>query len=578
MITKIRPRDNLSRSARDNYIEGLHIWVAFWRNNIHRFALDFLELKLKPFQILLLYLMHKHNFVMLVASRGLGKSFLIAIYCCCVAILYPGKRIIIGAGSRGQAKLLISEKIDKELRGMSPNLRKEIKEVKVGANDVSVIFWNGSSIVAVVSGDGARGHRGHLFVGEEFRLIEKDVLDKIFRPMLAAPRMPGYTEKEEYKNYPAEQNSEIYISSAWYKSHHSYDKFKAFTKKMLNGDNTFVCDLPYTVAVENGLLTKERVAAIKSEDDMNEISWLMEMEGVWYGENDDAFFKSADVNPCRTLRKPFYPPTNIEYALNKGKKKKASIPKQENEIRIIGVDIAVAAGKQNDNSVFTLLRVLPNGGEYQRQMVYMETYNGMNPEKQALRIKQLMVDFEADYLVIDRSSVGLSVWSELQKVTHDVERDVEYPAYTSINDDNTVDKFASRGSLAIVYTIANPSPEMNSRFATELLSAFLKKKLRLLINDTEAKNEMNSNSDFVKKSPEEQAYLLKPYVQTTAMINELINLQYTVKSNNIVISEKGSARKDRYSSISYANYYADIIEKKLTRDLMDDDEVICIWN
>lgn len=474
---------------------------------------------------------------------------------------------------------MISEKIDKELRGMSPNLRKEIKEVRVGANEVSVIFWNGSSIVAVVSGDGARGHRGHLFVGEEFRLIDKDVLDKIFRPMLAAPRMPGYTENEKYKNYPPEQNSEIYISSAWFKSHHAYDKFKAFTKKMLHGDNTFVCDLPYTVAVENGLLTKERVEAIRSEDDMNEISWMMEMEGIWYGENDDAFFKSADVNPCRTLRKPFYPPTDIEYAMSEGKRKKSSLPKQDGEIRIIGADIAYASGKQNDNSVFSLLRVLPNNGGYERQLVHMESYNGMKPEDQCTRLKQLMVDFESDWLVLDRSAVGAAVWNELQKTTYDKERDVEYPAYTSINNDNTVDRMASKASRPVVYTIANPSREFNSNVATELLSAFLKKKLRLLINDTEAKNEMASGSDFVSKSPEDQSYLLRPYVQTTATINELINLEYSVQSGHVVISEKGSARKDRYSSLSYANYYAHLLEEEeLRKKKRNNKQIFSFWS
>ena len=52
---------------------------------------------------------------------------------------------------------------------------------------------------------------------------------------------------------------------------------------MCLGKDTFVCDLPYTVAVENGLLTKERVEAIRSEDDMNEVSFAMEMSGIWYG-------------------------------------------------------------------------------------------------------------------------------------------------------------------------------------------------------------------------------------------------------------------------------------------------------
>ena len=561
MITKFNKRTNLSRSSRDNYKEGLHIWVAMWRNNIHRFAMDYLGIKLKPFQAVLLYMMSKNDFVMVVASRGLGKSFLVGIYVCCISILRPGHRTIIGAGSRGQAKLLISEKIGKELISMSPNLRKEIKEIKVSANEVSVLFWNGSSVVAVVSGDNARGHRGHTLIGEESRLIDKDVLDKILRPMLAAPRMPGYTSKPEYANYPPEANSEIYITSAWYKSHHCFDKFKSFTKAMCQKKKTFVCDLPYTVAVDNGLLTKERVEAIKSEDDMNEIAWMMEMEGIFYGENDDAFYKSEDVNPCRTLRKPFYPQTDVEYIMNKDKRKKSILPKQNGEIRIIGADIAYASGKQNDTSVFSLLRVLPNGGEYQRQLVHMESYNGMKPEDQCIRLKQLMKEFESDWLVLDRSAVGAAVWNELQKVTQDNIRNEEYPAYTSINDDNTVDKIASRGSLPVVYTIANPTREFNSKVATELLSAFLKKKLRLLINDIEAKNEMASSSDFMKKSPEEQAYLLRPYVQTTATVNELINLEYSVQSSNIVISERGSARKDRYSSLSYANYYASLLEE-----------------
>ena len=53
--------------------------------------------------------------------------------------------------------MIISQKIEKELMAMSPNLRREIKEVKCGANDAKVIFHNGSTIEAVVSGEQSRG-------------------------------------------------------------------------------------------------------------------------------------------------------------------------------------------------------------------------------------------------------------------------------------------------------------------------------------------------------------------------------------------------------------------------------------
>ena len=78
-------------------------------------------------------------------------------------------------------------------------------------------------------------YRANILICDEFRLIDKDVLDKIMRPMLAATRTPKFMFKEEYRNYPKEQNKEIYLTSAWFKSHYAYEKFKSFTKNMCLG-------------------------------------------------------------------------------------------------------------------------------------------------------------------------------------------------------------------------------------------------------------------------------------------------------------------------------------------------------
>ena len=45
-----------------------------------------------------------------------------------------------------------------------------------------------------------------------------------------------------------------------------------------------------------------------------------------------------------------------------------------------------------------------------------------------------------------------------------------------------------------------------------------------------------------------------PYINTTLLINELINLQYESSNGLIKIQEKTGMRKDRYSSLSY-NYW-----------------------
>ena len=53
---------------------------------------------------------------------------------------------------------------------------------------------------------------------------------------------------------------------------------------MCKGKDYFTCAFPYQLAVKHGLLTQSRVEAIRNEEDMNEITWLMEMEAIWYGK------------------------------------------------------------------------------------------------------------------------------------------------------------------------------------------------------------------------------------------------------------------------------------------------------
>ena len=143
-------------------------------------------------------------------------------------------------------------------------------------------------------------------------------------------------------------------------------------------------------------------------------------------EKSNAFYKSADINPCRNIYKPWIPPTDIEYLAEKEKsKKKYHLKKQGGEIRIIGCDISVMGGAKNDASVFTLMRLIPQGGEYIRHVVYIESLEGGNAADQAKRIKQLFYDFQADYVALDAQGVGMGVYDSLAKVTYDEERDEE---------------------------------------------------------------------------------------------------------------------------------------------------------
>ena len=92
-----------------------------------------------------------------------------------------------------------------------------------------------------------------------------------------------------------------------------------------------------------------------------------------------------------------------------------------------------------------------------------------------------------------------------------------------------------------------------------------KRKIKLLVNEIEGRDFLVEKQNMLKKSPEEQAYMIKPYAQTTAMINELINLDSQIYNGFVRIRERGRNRKDRYSSLSYGNYLAKILERDLKK-------------
>ena len=49
----------------------------------------------------------------------------------------------------------------------------------------------------------------------------------------------------------------------------------------------------------------------------------------------------------------------------------------------------------------------------------------------------------------------------------------------------------------------------------------------------------------------EQSMLKLPYIQTSLMVNELINLDHEIKGTNIRIIERPGMRKDRFSALEY---------------------------
>ena len=84
-------------------LNGAALWGAYYRCNPEKFVADYLHIRLHKFQKILLVMMFWSNVFVFIACRGLGKTFLSAIYCVVRCVLFPGTRICIASNKIGRA-------------------------------------------------------------------------------------------------------------------------------------------------------------------------------------------------------------------------------------------------------------------------------------------------------------------------------------------------------------------------------------------------------------------------------------------------------------------------------------------
>lgn len=562
----------------ERLMNGVAKWASFYKANPQRFCKDYLNLSLRPFQAILLYMMFHYVYIMYIAARSQGKTWLTAVFCICRCILMPGTKIVVASGSKAQAMKIVTEKIP-EIMANSPNLKREIEKISTSMNtdDPNVMFKNGSWIKVVASNEKARSARAQICIYDEFRLIDIDILTRVLRRFLGTPRQPGYLRKPQYKHLQ-ERNQEIYLSSAWFKSHWSWNRFQSFFKMFIKGKKYFLCGLPYQLSIQEGLLMEDQVIDEMQEEDFDLLSWGIEMECMFYGESEKAYFKYEDLTKSRTLPKPTLPMTDEEYIRYKKDKKKYKFykPKRDDEIRLIGVDCALMGGKENDASVFTFIRCIPNGNEYIKTVEYIEAIEGQHSYIQALRLKQIFYDLECDYCVMDTAGNSISIYDEVTKITFDTARGIEYPAWCAMNDDKMQERAYDKNAVPLIYSIkvagAN-ALQTNHEINTYTKTQFEKRKIKLLSSEIEGRDYLMDNKDSLKLDNSESARIIASYFQTTRLIHEMINLEMEIKGGYIKLIEPPGHRKDRYSSLSYCLYYIKLREAELRVGKDDTDDL-----
>lgn len=558
-----------AKSRRERVIEGMAIWGSYYRENFDIFVEEYLQLDfLKWFQTMLLVMMNRSRVFLWIAARGMGKSFLIAIFAVARCILYPGTKVVITSGTRGQS-INVLEKIQTELMPVSPNLRNEIdmNKTKFSGQDAKVMFKNGSFIKVVTASDNARSNRANILIVDEFRMVKKDTIDTVLKKFLTSRRMPPYrelTEAQRKAEYAKEPNKSCFLSSAYFKDHWSFNKMLDTFKLMLDDSKTdFVCGFPYQLSIQEGLLFPEDVESDMLETDFNEIKWSMEMEAMWFGDEDGAFFDFDSISKNRRIKYAMLP-DKLSGLL--GNNQKVRIPQKQNgERRILSADVALMSSNKHNNDATAIFinQMLPSkGGRYTNNIVYSDSYEGLHTEDQALVIRRLYDEYLCDYIVLDCTGLGLGVYDALVRDIVDPDSGEVYPALSCCNDQEMAARCTTTGADKVIWSI-KASPKLNSDCAVLLREGFRSGKIRLLMTEYDADVTMSEIKGYKSLSPSEKVKLQMPYVHTTLLINELVKLQHEESGGRVRVYERSGMRKDRYSSLSYNYYVALQLESKL---------------
>lgn len=579
-------------SNKDNYVRILD-WITFYRRNIPVFVEHYLGITLHWYQIIWLYILNAYISVVIIAGRASAKSFVIAIFSCAKCILYPNTKVVVASGTKKQAALIVKEKIQKELMPKSENLRREIKKITTNANDIEVTFHNGSSIVVVVASEDALGYRSTILIFEEFKRIKKYIVDKVLKPFQMT-RPAQYRTNEECEQYGvkyrenkefSEEAVNIYISSAAPTSHWMGKLLKDTIKSKYGDGTSCILATDYSIALKHEIKTMSNLVDAKRTTDP--ITWREEYENEMLRENANAYFTYGLLTQNQVNKKAFYP-RKLDDVRNKHKNPYA-IPKQVGEVRVLACDMAfIERTNKNDNSCFTCIRALPESvtyessnvdgkkievkNGYRRILSYIEANPGSDVDKQAIRIKQLFYDFEADYIVLDTRNGGILTYDRLAKVLYDEDRDCEYPAWRCMNDEVIANRVNVAGADENVFAI-NASQKLNNDIAIALRGVLDSKMIDLLVNLDSAQDILQNNIQEYSLATDTDIMLFyeRPFLETQALLNEMISLEYTRNEQTGVISlyETGSNTKDRYVSLAYNSYFIGLLEQDLLSDNSD---------
>lgn len=535
-------------------------YVSLWRSCPDLF-IDFItpkdsKFKLFFYQRVFLRNAMRNKYFYATFTRAFSKSFLSILILHIKLVLYPGISLFICSGGKGQAANIAKEKIE-EIWEKFPMLKREIKDYTFAKDYVKIVTHSNSKLDIVAVRESTRGGRRHAGLVEEMILVDGKLLSEVIIPLMNVNRRAKNNEVDP--NEPHKQ--QIYVTTAGYKNTFAYEKLKQILVWSAIKDDAFVMGGSWRIPVMHNLLDPNFVDDLKEDGTFNPLSFDREYESKWTGSGENSFFSEDLISRNRTIKK-------AEDRPNLDKKEDGFSTRY-----YISVDVARSDGNQNANSVAMVGKVKQNSksGMCVSNIVNMKVFHGEHFEEQAIKIKKMIFRYNAELCCIDANGLGSGLMDYLVKENIDEQGDI-FPPLSVVND-NTYDKYSTSTSLPLLYSMK--SQGIAGAIHVNCLSQISSGKVKFLVDEMEAKNNLLRSKEGKSMSGSEMADYLAPYLNTTILKDEMLNLRSKQAGKDLSLERiNNGIQKDRFSALEYLLWCVKELEdksrtKKESSNIMD---------
>lgn len=340
-----------------------------------------------PFQLAIIKELWDRPFPMLIASRGGGKSWVLALYSVLKAFLNQGCTVILVGAVFRQAKYIFEycERIYNNAPILRELTNSDDRQGVYRDQDRHTLHIGQSKIVAIPMGDGTtiRGMRANVVVADEFAFLNADVYETVVEGFTATNQDPitqmrksamfdimvkagEITDAQRRLLEDEAGNQSIIAGTAEFQMNHFYDYWRKYVgtirsrgnevklreamrgKDMLEGydwRDFSVIRIPHDL-IPRGLLAAKTIARAKAT--LTEANFLKEYAAC-FPRDSQGYFPRSLLESC-TTKLPIETPLSGRVQFN------ASLKGYVDRNYVIGVDPA----SESDNFAIVVLECWPD--------------------------------------------------------------------------------------------------------------------------------------------------------------------------------------------------------------------------